>query len=51
MLAGVWTDSLILWLGPGDSSAASFHQRLKDLLSRCYVNEYAASVRVFARKA
>jgi arsenite methyltransferase len=38
-----------------DESAASlgagFHERLKDLLSRHNVNDYAASVRVFAVKA
>jgi hypothetical protein len=32
------------------SPAADFHERLKDLLSRHNVNDYAASVRVFAVK-
>jgi arsenite methyltransferase len=33
-----------------NSSIADFHERLKDLLSRYNVNDYAASVRVFAVK-
>jgi len=33
-----------------DSSSASFHARLADLLRRYDVNDYAASVRVFAMK-
>lgn len=33
-----------------DSLGADFHDRLKDLLSRHNVNNYAASVRVFAIK-
>jgi hypothetical protein len=35
---------------PLDSSSASFHARLADLLRRYDVNDYAASVRVFAIK-
>jgi arsenite methyltransferase len=33
-----------------DSLSAAFHERVKDLLSRHNVNDYAASVRVFAVK-
>jgi hypothetical protein len=33
-----------------DPMGADFHERLKDLLSRHNVNDYAASVRVFALK-
>ena len=35
---------------PSDSLGVAFHERLKDLLSRHNVNDYAASVRVFALK-
>ena len=35
---------------PFDPLGAAFHEHLKDLLSRHNVNDYAASVRVFALK-